>query len=239
MPRKPMFWLKLHTKGWLRGSIRFDLTPAERSVFLDLVAMARESRNPPWVQANETTHYPHSWLASTLNIPLELLEQTLVKCKQEPDPRIFEDEHGIYIVNFGQYQDETSPRLVSQGKNIYAVYSEEIGELTLMAAERLKDLEGRHSQEDIIDAIREAVKANVRKLAYIEKILENWARDGKSKDEPEDARLSRYGGRAGLIAQIYRAKTAKGEAWSADSARGKPAEYLLELAEELGLDGEP
>ncbi|GAJ20643.1 unnamed protein product [marine sediment metagenome] len=84
MAQEPrMHWLKLWTRGWLEGSIRFDLTPAQRSVFIDLCALARESRNPPWVQANDITAYPHSWLASKLNIPLDLLEETLEACKKQ------------------------------------------------------------------------------------------------------------------------------------------------------------
>lgn len=97
-----MHWLKLWTRGWLEGSIRFDLNPAERSVFIDLCALARESRNPSWVQANETTAYAHSWLASRLNIPLELLEVTLEKCNQQG--RISENSNGIKVLKFEYYQ---------------------------------------------------------------------------------------------------------------------------------------
>jgi len=101
-----MHWLKLWTRGWLEGSIRFDLTPAQRSVFLDLCALARESRNPPWVQANETTAYPHSWLASKLNIPLDLLEETLEACKKQK--RISENNTGIRVLKFEFYQEKKS-----------------------------------------------------------------------------------------------------------------------------------
>lgn len=103
MVEKPrMHWLKLWTRGWLEGSIRFDLTPAQRSVFIDLCALARESRNPPWVQANETTAYPHSWLSSKLNIPLELLEETIEICKNQK--RVSENTTGIKVLKFEYYQ---------------------------------------------------------------------------------------------------------------------------------------
>ena len=97
-----MHWLKLWTRGWLEGSVRFDLTPAQRSVFLDLCALARESRNPPWVQANETTAYPHHWLANKLNIPLDLLEETIEICKKQI--RISENSTGIKVLKFEYYQ---------------------------------------------------------------------------------------------------------------------------------------
>lgn len=103
MAQEPrMHWLKLWTRGWLEGSIRFDLTPAQRSVFIDLCALARESRNPPWVQANVTTAYPHPWLASKLNIPLELLEGTLKACEEQH--RISENNTGIKVLKFEYYQ---------------------------------------------------------------------------------------------------------------------------------------
>ncbi|MBA7593184.1 hypothetical protein ES703_00101 [subsurface metagenome] len=55
------------------------------------------------VQANETTAYPHSWLASKLNIPIDLLEETLEICiKQE---RISESNTGIKVLKFDYYQE--------------------------------------------------------------------------------------------------------------------------------------
>jgi hypothetical protein len=54
------------------------------------------------IQANPTTAYPHSWLANKLNIPLELLEATLVVCKEQG--RISENSTGIKILNFDLYQ---------------------------------------------------------------------------------------------------------------------------------------
>jgi hypothetical protein len=68
--------------------------------------LARESRNPPWVQANETTAYPHSWLASKLNIPLDLLERTLELCKKQK--RISENNTGIRVLKFEFYQEKGS-----------------------------------------------------------------------------------------------------------------------------------
>ncbi|GAI89686.1 unnamed protein product, partial [marine sediment metagenome] len=57
----------------------------------------------PMVQANETTAYPHPWLASKLNIPLDLLEKTLEICiKQE---RISESNTGIKVLKFDYYQE--------------------------------------------------------------------------------------------------------------------------------------
>jgi len=105
MPRKPNErkpWLKLWSREWLEGSIRFDCDSKERGIFTDLLALANESVNRGIIQVNEITPFPHSWLASKLNIPLEEFENTLNKfTKQE---RIRETEFGIEIINFKFYQ---------------------------------------------------------------------------------------------------------------------------------------
>lgn len=178
-----MHWLKLWTRGWLEGSIRFDLTPAQRSVFLDLCALARESRNPPWVQANETTAYPHHWLASKLNIPLELLEETLRICEEQK--RVSENDTGIKVLKFQYYQSERplkkqvkEPKGENELATISRLYEENIGILTPVAADRLRDIAGTYPPEWFSEALKEAVALNHRNLKYIEAILERWKVEG-------------------------------------------------------------
>lgn len=103
-PRKRRQWIKLWTAESLRGSIRFDLTPAERGVWYDLLAMAGESRTPGTIQATDGVPYPWPWLAQTLNIPLELLEQTLDKLSSKKTKRIELNGDCIHITNFDYYQ---------------------------------------------------------------------------------------------------------------------------------------
>jgi hypothetical protein len=95
-------FLKWYSKNWLNGSIRFECTPEERSVFVDLCSMANESRNRGVIQANSTHPYPHSYIANQLNIPLELLERCLRKFEQQE--RIYENQQGIIIIKFSYYQ---------------------------------------------------------------------------------------------------------------------------------------
>ncbi len=107
MPAKNEFeykpWLKLWSHNWLSGSIRFDCNAEQRSVFVDLLCMANESRNRGIIQANKSTAYPHTWLASTLNIPLDMLEESLRAF--ESSGRIKENGNGIEILNFAYYND--------------------------------------------------------------------------------------------------------------------------------------
>ena len=95
-------WIRLWIPGTLRGSIRFDLSAEERSVWWDLLAMAGESRSPGIIQSTEGVPYPLPWLAQTLNIPLELLAQTLKRLVDTG--RIIMNSECIHVVNFDYYQ---------------------------------------------------------------------------------------------------------------------------------------
>jgi DNA replication protein len=64
--------------------------------------------------------------------------------------------------------------------NIYTLYEENIGLLTPMIAEELKEAEKLYPEQWIRDAFKEAVKANKRSWRYIASILERWANEGKS-----------------------------------------------------------
>jgi len=96
------------SKEWLQGSLRFDCSAEERGIFADLLALANESRNRGIIQANETTPYPHLWIASTLNIPYENFEKALQKLIVQE--RIEETIFGLKIVNFNWYQREFTKR---------------------------------------------------------------------------------------------------------------------------------
>ncbi len=107
MPEKNEPWsyypfIKWYPKNWLHGSARFDCTSEERGIFLDLVCMANESRNRGVIQANETTPYPHKYIAQQINVPVKTLDRCLRKFENQE--RIHENETGIHIINFGYYQ---------------------------------------------------------------------------------------------------------------------------------------
>lgn len=70
-------------------------------------------------------------------------------------------------------------------KNFYSVYESNIGGLTSMTAEMLKELETEYSLEWFEAAIQEAIKANVRKLNYVMAVLGRWKVDGfKAERKP-------------------------------------------------------
>jgi DNA replication protein len=74
-----------------------------------------------------------------------------------------------------------APEAVAQLRpNVYTLYEENIGLLTPMIAEELKDAEKNYPEQWIDDAIKEAVKANKRNWRYVARLLERWATEGKN-----------------------------------------------------------
>jgi len=67
--------------------------------------------------------------------------------------------------------------------NIYKLYEENIGPLTAMIADKLKDAEETYSQEWLADAIERSVAQNVRKWNYIEAILKRWKEEGRAEKQ--------------------------------------------------------
>ena len=63
--------------------------------------------------------------------------------------------------------------------DIYTLYEQNIGMLTPMIAEELREAETLYPKTWIGDAIKEAVNQNIRKKSYILAILERWATEGK------------------------------------------------------------
>jgi DNA replication protein len=67
--------------------------------------------------------------------------------------------------------------------NLFTLYEQNIGPLTPMIAEALRDAEESYPEHWIKEAIRIAVENNVRKLNYIIAILEDWRNRGKDARE--------------------------------------------------------
>jgi DnaD/phage-associated family protein len=63
--------------------------------------------------------------------------------------------------------------------NVFKLYEENIGPLTPMVADTLRDAEGTYPEEWLAEAIEEAVKRNKRSWKYVEAILKRWKEDGR------------------------------------------------------------
>ena len=86
--------------------------------------------------------------------------------------------------------------------NIFALYEQNIGIITPMIAEELKEADKIYPPQWIEEAFKEAVTLNKRSWKYIARILERWASEGKDsgehrrdikKDGPDKYIKGRYG----------------------------------------------
>lgn len=67
--------------------------------------------------------------------------------------------------------------------NIFKMYEENIGPLTPLVADILRDAEKLYSAEWIGDAIQLAIKSNVRNWKYVEAILRRWKEEGRAEKQ--------------------------------------------------------
>ena len=111
-----------------------------------------------------------------------------------------DDERDVYFLNSpkgraaiqamerGEWQPDDSTgsaQDVSPARpTIYALYEQNIGPLTPMIAEHLREAEDSYPEAWIEEAMRIAVDNNVRKWSYVRAILDDWRTRGK--DERED-----------------------------------------------------
>jgi DNA replication protein len=85
----------------------------------------------------------------------------------------------------GEWPDE----LESAGRpNVFALYEQNIGLLTPLIADELREAEQVYPMEWIEEAFREAVSLNKRSWKYIRAILERWHTEGRGDEEERPLR---------------------------------------------------
>ena len=94
----------------------------------------------------------------------------------------------------GQWREST--RILSappmERPNVFKLYEENIGALTPLIADALKDAEETYQPEWIVEAIELAVKNNKRNWKYCEAILKRWKEEGRAeKQDRRDAEKDR------------------------------------------------
>ena len=86
--------------------------------------------------------------------------------------------------------------------DIFTLYEQNIGMLTPMIADELRDAEKLYPREWLTDAVKEAASQNKRKWSYIAAILKHWAEEGRSdgaysrhpeKTDPDKYIRGKYG----------------------------------------------
>lgn len=164
-------WFKVHSRGWLTGTIRDNMTIEERSVWTDLLAMASESRVRGVICRAEGVPYTREYMASFLGVPVDLLNSTITKCMadknaQDEQHRIEIDATGcIHIANWGKYQS------VPSGKS-----AQDKQECRRRANANYRD------KQTSLDALRREVNRLNKAVTTVGKNLRYVAQDGRILD---------------------------------------------------------
>jgi DNA replication protein len=102
--------------------------------------------------------------------------------------------HAAYLAREWSHGDaaRVEVSLDLERPNLYRLYEENIGPLTPLMADALRDAEKTYAIEWIEDAIQIAVKNNVRRWRYVEAILKSWQKEGRygsnQRRDQEDSR---------------------------------------------------
>jgi len=78
--------------------------------------------------------------------------------------------------------------LAAERPNIFVLYEQNIGLLTPLIAEELRDAEKTYPADWIEEAFRIAVEHNARRWRYVRSILERWAAEGKDSGREKRGR---------------------------------------------------
>ncbi len=83
----------------------------------------------------------------------------------------------------GTWTPGSSPLPPPERPNIYKLYEENIGPLTPLLADTLKDAEQTYPPEWVAEALGEAVLNNKRSWKYVEAILRRWKEVGHAQEQ--------------------------------------------------------
>lgn len=78
--------------------------------------------------------------------------------------------------------DATRPiQLITERPTIFTLYEQNIGNLTPLISDQLRDAEKEYPEGWIAEAIQIAVEQNKRSWSYVRAILDRWLKEGKGK----------------------------------------------------------
>ena len=83
----------------------------------------------------------------------------------------------------GEHKAAVSQGIPFERTNIFTLYEENIGPLTPLIADALKDAEESYSAEWVAETIDLAVKNNKRSWRYCEAILKRWKEEGRGEKQ--------------------------------------------------------
>ena len=104
MGRTRRQWVKVYCYELLHGSVSYQLSEAEQSVWVKLLCFAGLCGNDGLIADHDLRPFPHPFIIHEIHTSEDMFETTLAKCKDEG--RISEDGQGIKITNWTKYQSE-------------------------------------------------------------------------------------------------------------------------------------
>jgi DNA replication protein len=87
--------------------------------------------------------------------------------------------------------DRAPVKLKPERPNVFALYEQNIGPLTPILSETLKEAEGTYPVEWIEEALKIAVTKNVRNWRFIEAILKTWKEKGRDETNRRSSKEDR------------------------------------------------
>ena len=141
------------------------------------------------------TEDPKEWQQESLNKALEglvnkraLLRLTTKNDAKEEDIYFLNNEanqlaidkikSGEIVLPGLKYETLIAERIEAPS-DIFTLYEQNIGMLTPLLADELREAQNQYPENWIKDAIKEAVGQNKRSWRYISRILEHWSAEGK------------------------------------------------------------
>jgi DnaD/phage-associated family protein len=113
--------------------------------------------------------------------------------KLEGKSKLDTNNYTINIKKLGFYSiesDDSNEQSESSSSSLFSIYENNIGPITTMAADAIKDAEKTYPLEWITDAIRLSVENNKRSWRYCETILKRWQTNGKDDGKGKPAPAS-------------------------------------------------
>jgi len=121
-----------------------------------------------------------------------------------------ESRRAIEKIQSGELELASDLHIVSaeavETPNIFVLYEQNIGPLTPMIAEELKQAEQEYPSHIILDAFRSAAENNKRSWRYVNKILLNWTRSNTDEKTRRPSTPERRPSITGKLADVAKPK---------------------------------
>jgi len=118
-----------------------------------------------------------------LDIPGRPDTETLVFLNTPSDRRAL-DRIARGQIELGRALPHESGTPVSKRENVFQLYEENIGPLTPLVAEELKEAERLYPYDWLEEALKESALQNKRSWRYADAILRRWATEGRKRETP-------------------------------------------------------